>query len=203
MAQQTINIGTAANDGTGDPVRTAYSKANSNFTELYARPTGGGGSGTINSGTLNQLGYYAAAGTTLSGLTLGTNLSITSGTLNASGAGGGTDASTLTAANSGGGTVNALTFNSGIETAVYDVTLTAAWAPTLAGVVASKYRRILLYIRGGAGGFTFTMPTATPGAGTIIWSGGAGAPTINTAAGAINRVWFETTDGGTTVLAGY
>ena len=35
MAQQTVNIGTAANDGTGDPVRTAGTKINANFTELY------------------------------------------------------------------------------------------------------------------------------------------------------------------------
>jgi hypothetical protein len=35
MAQQTINIGAAANDGTGDPIRSAFTKVNSNFTELY------------------------------------------------------------------------------------------------------------------------------------------------------------------------
>jgi hypothetical protein len=35
MAQQTINIGAAPNDNTGDPLRTAFNKANSNFTELY------------------------------------------------------------------------------------------------------------------------------------------------------------------------
>ena len=40
MAQQVISVGTTANDGTGDPLRTAMQKANSNFTELYgaARP---------------------------------------------------------------------------------------------------------------------------------------------------------------------
>lgn len=35
MAQQTINIGAAANDGTGDRPRTAGDKINDNFTELY------------------------------------------------------------------------------------------------------------------------------------------------------------------------
>jgi hypothetical protein len=35
MAKQIINIGTVANDGTGDPLRTAFDKANDNFTELY------------------------------------------------------------------------------------------------------------------------------------------------------------------------
>lgn len=36
MAQQNINLGTAANDGSGDPLRTAFDKCEDNFTELYA-----------------------------------------------------------------------------------------------------------------------------------------------------------------------
>lgn len=36
MAQQTIGVGAAPNDGTGDPFRTAFTKCNSNFSELYA-----------------------------------------------------------------------------------------------------------------------------------------------------------------------
>jgi hypothetical protein len=35
MARQIINIGTTANDGTGDPLRTAFDKINDNFVELY------------------------------------------------------------------------------------------------------------------------------------------------------------------------
>lgn len=35
MARQTINVGTIANDGTGDSLRTAAVKMNSNFVELY------------------------------------------------------------------------------------------------------------------------------------------------------------------------
>ena len=35
MAKQTIGIGSAANDGTGDPLRTAFTKINANFSELY------------------------------------------------------------------------------------------------------------------------------------------------------------------------
>jgi len=35
MSQQIINVGTAPNDGQGDPIRTAYVKCNDNFTELY------------------------------------------------------------------------------------------------------------------------------------------------------------------------
>ena len=35
MAQQVINIGAAANDGTGDPLRTCFDKINDNLVELY------------------------------------------------------------------------------------------------------------------------------------------------------------------------
>lgn len=36
MAKQAIGIGTSANDGTGDPLRTAMDKTNDNFNEVYA-----------------------------------------------------------------------------------------------------------------------------------------------------------------------
>ena len=39
MAIQTINIGTIANDGTGDDLREAFVKVNNNFSELNARST--------------------------------------------------------------------------------------------------------------------------------------------------------------------
>jgi hypothetical protein len=35
MAKQVINTGTAANAKNGDPLRTAFTKVNANFTELY------------------------------------------------------------------------------------------------------------------------------------------------------------------------
>ena len=35
MANQVINIGSAANDGTGDPLRSAFDKINDNFLEIY------------------------------------------------------------------------------------------------------------------------------------------------------------------------
>ena len=37
MALQSIGIGSAANDGTGDPLRTAFDKINDNFNELYVQ----------------------------------------------------------------------------------------------------------------------------------------------------------------------
>ena len=38
MAQQTLNIGSTANDGTGDTLRVAMDKVNDNFDEIYASP---------------------------------------------------------------------------------------------------------------------------------------------------------------------
>lgn len=37
MAKQLVNIGSTANDGTGDPLRTSFTKINENFTELYTK----------------------------------------------------------------------------------------------------------------------------------------------------------------------
>ena len=49
MAQEIINVGTAPNDGAGDPLRTAFTKTNNNFSQLFAT---GGVSGIAN-GTSN------------------------------------------------------------------------------------------------------------------------------------------------------
>ena len=38
MAQQTLNLGSTANDGTGDTLRVAMDKVNDNFDEIYASP---------------------------------------------------------------------------------------------------------------------------------------------------------------------
>jgi hypothetical protein len=37
MTQQVINVGNTPNDGTGDPIRTAYIKCNTNFNQLFSR----------------------------------------------------------------------------------------------------------------------------------------------------------------------
>lgn len=40
MSQTIINVGTNPDDGTGSPLRTAFTDCNSNFTELYSRLPG-------------------------------------------------------------------------------------------------------------------------------------------------------------------
>jgi hypothetical protein len=67
MAKQTINIGTVANDRSGDPLRTAFTKVNQNFTELYNKDA------TDFSGSYNDLtnkpnlSIYQLANTAFSG----------------------------------------------------------------------------------------------------------------------------------------
>lgn len=46
-AQQTINVGTTANDGTGDSLRTAFTKTQGNFTDLYSHLYTPQGSATV------------------------------------------------------------------------------------------------------------------------------------------------------------
>lgn len=62
MAQQIINVGVSANDGSGDPLRTCFQKTNNNFTELYSRyqsTVPASSTGT----TGDVAGMYAADGT--------------------------------------------------------------------------------------------------------------------------------------------
>ena len=91
MAQQTINVGAAPNDGTGTPLRTAFQYTNSNFTELYTAvgPSGNNivvpgsatitGDLTLSAGTVNGVGYLNASKVLTAGSALvfdGTNLGI-------------------------------------------------------------------------------------------------------------------------------
>jgi hypothetical protein len=54
MAKQTVNIGSAANDGTGDQLRTAFDKINDNFDEFYTAitPADSDGDPVVNNDTL-------------------------------------------------------------------------------------------------------------------------------------------------------
>lgn len=55
MAQQTINIGTVADDGTGEPLRVGGQKINDNFTELYDAIDGLGSGASVMVDTDNTL----------------------------------------------------------------------------------------------------------------------------------------------------
>jgi hypothetical protein len=55
VTQQIINVGAAPNDGTGDPARTAFTKCNANFSELYGAALAAGG-GVPQEGRLAYVG---------------------------------------------------------------------------------------------------------------------------------------------------
>ena len=69
MARQVINIGSSANDGTGDPLRTAFDKINDNFAELY------GGDNDINTldANLNVNNFAITTGVTNGNITITPN----------------------------------------------------------------------------------------------------------------------------------
>ncbi len=69
MARQVINIGSSANDGTGDPLRTAFDKINDNFVELY------GGDNDINTldANLNVNTFAITTGVTNGDITITPN----------------------------------------------------------------------------------------------------------------------------------
>ena len=64
MTIDTINLGNYSNDGTGDDLRTAFSKVNSAFETLNTFITNN--AGIINPGSSGRLAYYPANGTSVS-----------------------------------------------------------------------------------------------------------------------------------------
>jgi len=64
MAQQTINVGTSPNDGTGTPLRTAFQYTNSNFSELYTA-VGPSGNNIVCPGTATITGDLTVDTSTL------------------------------------------------------------------------------------------------------------------------------------------
>lgn len=47
MAQEIIDVGNTANDGTGDPLRVAFEKINNNFSEIFSIPPAAGPNGSV------------------------------------------------------------------------------------------------------------------------------------------------------------
>ena len=121
MTQQTINIGNQPGDGTGDPARTAFTKVNQNFTEVYANATPGGSVGQI---------QYKLAGTSFGGFTASGDATIntTTGVVTVS-----APASRIT--NTPSGTIAATDVQSAINEIVSD--LSASSGSSLVGFLQS------------------------------------------------------------------
>ena len=59
MARQNIGIGSTANDGTGDPLRTAFDKVNDNFLEQYMLQSDGTTAVAVPAANVGASGDYA------------------------------------------------------------------------------------------------------------------------------------------------
>ena len=70
MTMQTIGIGSAANDGTGDTLRSAGTKINANFTELYAVAAPNSETITANGAASLSVGYHICNKATALAITL-------------------------------------------------------------------------------------------------------------------------------------
>jgi hypothetical protein len=145
MSLQLINIGSAANDKSGDTLRTAGQKINSNFTELYSgvqvppatlgtlgtvRPDGS--TITISNGVITAItGLFAATTTNLGGVVIPST--VTSGIVNTSGS---IRIATASTTQTGGVKVDgtSITISNGIISASNSYTLPRATTSTLGGV---------------------------------------------------------------------
>jgi hypothetical protein len=81
MAQQTINVGTSPNDGTGTPLRTAFQYTNSNFSELYTA-VGPSGNNIVVPGTATITGDLTVATSVLKVDSANTRVGINTTTIN-------------------------------------------------------------------------------------------------------------------------
>ena len=99
MSRQAIGIGAAADDGTGDPLRTAFQKTNENISELYSL-LGGDTLTVAGARSALGLGSLATQSGTFSGTSSGTNTGDQTITLTGDVTGSGTGTFAATIANS-------------------------------------------------------------------------------------------------------
>ena len=184
MAKQIINVGTLANDGTGDPLRSAMIKINDNFTELYANTASmfSGDFGDLYNvpvipAVLTDLGISDGA----SGQVLKTN---GAGTFffDTVAAGGGMDPTDISVTTAAAGTA-ALTYVANSTVGTFTFT-----PPNLTGYALANTVPTVLTDLGISDG----------SAGQVLTTNGSGAFTFTTVSGGGSSLQSRTTKSGTT-----
>lgn len=171
-AQQTINVGSSANDGTGDGVRTAFGKVNSNFTEIYTGlATSAGLRGLIGDETGTGALVFGTS-PTIAGPTITGTLSLGSGVTLSAASGSTTTINGALGGTPTGGTLNLAALTLTLPTNQF-LTTPLLGSPVLAGTTTIQTAGTLSLVSGA---------TATLASGSSISIGGVfgGTPTGGT-----------------------
>jgi len=178
MAKQVINIGTTANDGTGDPLRSAFDKVNDNFTELY----------TDDTGDVDSI----IAGTAISVSSATGDVTVTNSSPNATHTGDVTGSAALTIASNGVTTAKILNDNVTHDKLENRYT-EAVTVSTLTGTYSLDWSAGAVFVMSGSltGGITFQFSNMKigqvidiynlTGSQTVTFSTASGTPVFNKA----------------------
>jgi hypothetical protein len=164
MAQETINVGTTPNDGLGDPLRTAFTKTNNNFNQLFATAgiTGiANGTSNVNIPQANGNVTISSAGSANVITVTGTGVNV-AGTLNSSGL------ATLSNLSVTGATISTGTIQSLAD--VTAVTITASGNLSANNAVITGNVTGALFTGNGAG-LTGVIATGNVGAASQLTNG--------------------------------
>ena len=221
MAQLSLNVGSNANDGTGDTLRDAMVKVNTNFTELFASPLLASGisvtGNEIKANRSNDDLVLTPAGTgavTISNLTVDSNINLADNKIKTTASNSNLE---LSASGTGNVVINPVDINGGaIDGTVIGgttpvagtfTTMTANTSAIIDGVtitdntVSSNASNANLELSGsGSGGVTvsgFTFPTSDGSSGQFLKTDGAGTLSFATAGATLS--YSDIADGTTTV----
>jgi len=211
MAQITLNVGSNANDGTGDTLRSAMQNVNTMFTELYASPLFSGditvSGNNITANRSNDDLVLTPSGTgsvTAPKIVVDENITITDNeittsvsnsdlVLSASGSG----AVKIDSADINGGNIDGTVIGASSAAAATFTTLTVNDSLTVDGVtiadntVSSNASNANLELSGnGAGSVTlsgFTFPTSDGSANQLLKTDGSGNLGFATASATLNH----------------
>ena len=191
MAQLSLNVGSNANDGTGDTLRDAMVKVNTNFTELFASPLLASGisvtGNEIKANRSNDDLVLTPAGTgavTISNLTVDSNINLADNKIKTTASNSDLE---LSASGSGNVVINPVDINGGaIDNTIIGGatplagTFTIITAPTISSsgvtitdnkITASQSNDNLEFTASGSGYVTineFQLPNSDGGSGQVL-----------------------------------